>query len=500
MKIMLAEQIRQADAYTIANEPIASIDLMERASLAFAHWFVEKFDNSNSIKVFCGTGNNGGDGLAISRLLSHRGYHVESFVVRTSGKQSEDFGINFDHLSKFSVIHDVKSENQLPEIEQNQIVIDALFGSGLTRPVEGLFARVIDHINHSNAIVVSVDIPSGLFCDSVIEGEVAIKANHTISFQVPKLAFFLPSNYDYVGKWHVADIGLDKEFIKNSSSIYSTIDVEFVQRNILSKRKSDHKGTNGKALLIAGSYGKMGAAVLAGRAALRSGLGLLTIHSPHCGYSILQTSIPEAMVSPDSTEFYFGEVPDKDNYDAIGVGPGLDTKQKTLKAFEQLLKKTQNPVVVDADALNLLSINTNLISLVPINSILTPHYKEFERLVGKWNNDIERIEKQIRFAVKYKVIIVFKGPNSTIAAPTGEVYFNTTGNSGMAKGGSGDVLTGMITGLLAQGYSSLLAAQLGVYLHGLAGDFAKINKGTYGMIASDIIDNIPEAFESFFDN
>ena len=497
MKILSAAQIREADAHTISNEPIASIDLMERASLAFTHWFTDRFDNTNTIKVFCGTGNNGGDGLAIARLLSLRGYHVETFVIRSSDKQSDDFGVNFNQLSKSSSIVEIQFEDQLPEIKNSEIVIDALFGSGLTRPLEGLFAETVNYINSSETTIVSVDIPSGLFCDKQIEGNSAIKANHTVSFQVPKLAFFLPANFDFVGEWHVVDIGLDKEFIENSSSIYSTIDAEFIKQNLLPKQKSDHKGTNGKALLIAGSYGKMGAAVLAGKAALRSGLGLLTIHAPHCGYTILQSTVPEAMVFPDPTEFYFGEIPETDNNITIGVGPGLDTKQKTAKAFEELLQKVAVPMVIDADALNLLSINTDLLSLIPKNSILTPHHKEFERLVGSWEDDIYRINKQLLFSEKHNVIVVFKGANTTITTPEGETYFNTTGNPGMAKGGSGDVLTGILTGLLGQGYNSQIAAQMGVYLHGLAGDIAKNKKGNYGMIASDIIDGLPEAFKLF---
>lgn len=494
MKILSTTQIREADAHTISNEPIASIDLMERASLAFVNWFSAEFDNTNVIKVFCGTGNNGGDGLAIARLLSLRGYHVDTFVIRSSDKQSDDFGANFNHLSKSSFIQEIQFEDQLPEIRNSEIVIDALFGSGLTHQLEGLFAETVNYLNNSKAIIVSVDIPSGLFCDNVLEGNCAIKAKHTVSFQVPKLAFFLLSNYDYVGEWHVVDIGLDKEFVNKCDSKFVTIDEEFVKINLHTKQKGDHKGSNGRALLIAGSYGKMGAAVLAGKAALRSGLGLLTIHAPHCGYEILQTSLPEAMVSPDLTEFYFGEAPEIDQYNAIGIGPGIDTKQKTVKAFETLLKQFKEPLLIDADAINILSTHPSLLSIVPENSIITPHFKEFERLTGKWENDLERIERQILFAKKHNVIVVFKGPNTTISTPTGEVYFNTTGNPGMAKGGSGDVLTGILTSLLAQGYDPLITAQIGVYIHGMAGDLAAKLIGMQGMIASDIIDNIPRAF------
>lgn len=499
MKILSAKQIREADEYAIKNGPIASIDLMERASLAFVHWFVERFDNTNTIKIFCGTGNNGGDGLAISRLLSHRGYHVETFVVRVSNNQSADFSTNFNRLFKSSPIVEIRDSKHIPEIRKNEIVIDGIFGSGLSREVDGLFSEVIQNINQSQATAVSIDIPSGLFCDTVAQGENIVDATHVVSFQVPKLAFFLPSNYQYVGDWHVVNIGLDQNFITNTKSIYNTIDEVLIKQLLKPKNKNDHKGSNGKALLIAGSYGKMGAAILAGKGALRSGVGLLTIHAPQCGYNILQTSIPEAMVSPDVSNFYFSEIPDVDNYDVIGIGSGLDTKSQTVKAYKKLLEQVLTPIVIDADAINMLAKNPQLLKILPKNSILTPHHKEFERLVGKWRNDNERINKQLAFSKQHYVIVVFKGPNTTISTPQGGIYFNTTGNPGMAKGGSGDVLTGLLTGILAQGYSSLETAQLGIYLHGLAGDYAASTKGYHAMIASDIIEYLPDSYKSISD-
>lgn len=494
MKILSATQIREVDAYTISNEPIASIDLMERASLAFVKWIIHHFDNTNSFKVFCGTGNNGGDGLAISRLLSLRGYHVETFVVRSSTNESQDFGINFTQLSKFTTVYEISSESHFPLISDKEIVIDAMFGSGLTRPLKGIYIEIINYINASIAKVISVDLPSGLYCDDVAKDTTIIKANYTITFETPKLSFFLPVNYPYVGAWEVVNIGLNQQFISKCASHYATIDSDYIKRKLLVKSKADHKGTNGRALLIAGSYGKMGAAILASKAAMRSGLGLLTVHTPHCGYSILQTAVPEVMVSPDPTEFYFGEVPATDNYNAIGIGPGLDIKEKSVVALKELLTKVDQPMVLDADALNILALHPALIESIPENSIITPHFKEFERLLGAWTDDLARIDKQIAFAKKHHVIVVYKGPNTTIVNPEGEVYFNTTGNPGMATAGSGDVLTGIITGLLGQGHPPLEAAKLGVYLHGLAGDIAVEDIGKHSLMASDINEYLPNAF------
>ena len=489
MKILSAEQIRQADAFSIKNEPIASVDLMERASSSFVKWYVDRFDSTIPAKIFCGTGNNGGDGLAIARLLSQRGYSVEAFVIDNPQKGTDDFKINYDRLQKVLTVQAITESYQFPTLSEKDVIIDAIFGSGLSRIVEGFYADVVDHINQSGSCVVSVDIPSGLLCDDICSCP-AVQANYTVSFQTPKLAFFLPTNYEYVGSWHVVDIGLDTKFIAQSESLFSTIETPILPK----RKKNSHKGSNGRALLIAGSYGKMGAAVLSAKAAMRSGLGLLTVHVPHCGYDILQTSIPEAMVSPDPTEFYFGELPENLEVDAIGIGPGLDTKQKSLKALEKLLSKLSTPIVIDADAINLIAANRHFLNLLPENSILTPHHKEFERLVGIWSSDKERINRQLSFSKEFGVYVVFKGPNTAISTPEGEVFFNTTGNPGMATAGSGDVLTGIITALLAQNYSSLDAARIGVHVHGMAGDLAAEKNGEVGLIASDIIGYLPQAF------
>lgn len=496
MKILSTQQIREADAYTIENEPIASIDLMERASAAFVNWFVDQYGTNNEVWVYCGTGNNGGDGLAIARILHEKEYNVKVYVINPQNKRSEDFEINYQRFLPLFKIISIKESSDIQAVPEDVIAVDGLFGSGLSRKVEGLAADVIDVINKSECATIAIDIPSGLFADEPNNEGAIIKADYTITFQVPKLAFVMKESGMNVGTWEVVNIGLDQSFIDQCGTEYFVTAEELIKSYIFPRDKYGHKGDYGRALLVAGSYGKMGAAILAGRAAMRSGLGLLTIHSPVCGVDILQTNVPEAMVSIDPTAFYLGEVPETSNYSAIGIGPGLDQKSKSVQAMTELLGQLTRPAIIDADALNIISNNRELLASIPAGSILTPHHKEFERLAGKWNDDFERLSLQIEFSKKHEVIIVFKGPYTAISTPEGQVYFNITGNPGMATAGSGDVLTGLITGFLAQGNLPLEAAQLGVYLHGMSGDLAARDKGEVSMIASDIIDHIPEAILS----
>ncbi|MDX1943603.1 MAG: NAD(P)H-hydrate dehydratase [Saprospiraceae bacterium] len=496
MKILNANQIRELDVYTIEHEPIASIDLMERASLTFVNWFVHKFPNQDiPIHIFCGPGNNGGDGLASARLLQQRFYDVTVWFCKISDNISKDFQVNWERLPRRTElqVHKIEEGTPLPDLPENAIAIDAIFGSGLNRAVTGYWATLFEHLNQLNIIRVAIDIPSGLFADQHTDGA-CIRADYTFSFEMPKLAFFFPENQDIVGDWTYQSIGLNQDFIAKTKTLYYYIDIIFT-KNILHKRhKFNHKGTFGHALLIMGSYGKVGAAILAARACLRSGVGLVTIHAPKCAYSILQMSIPEAMVSIDRHEFFLSEIPKLQAYKAIGVGCGLDQKKTSAEAMEILLEESLVPLVIDADALNLIAKNQGLFKKIPKNSILTPHPKEFERLFGAAANDFERNELQRRKAQELGVYILLKGAHTCIACPNGTCYFNSTGNPGMATGGSGDVLTGIITGLLAQSYSPLEAAVLGVYLHGLAGDIASEELEQEALIASDIVQYLGRAF------
>jgi ADP-dependent NAD(P)H-hydrate dehydratase / NAD(P)H-hydrate epimerase len=495
LKILTSKQTKELDAYTIQHEPIASIDLMERACRAFVSWFTDHFPPEKKVGIVCGTGNNGGDGLGIARLLHEWNYTVQVWIVKGLVPESEDFKLNLQRLKGKVEINDIVSESDKRLFHECDILIDAIFGSGLSRPVEGIYAQVIQCINQTNAIRVAVDIPSGLLADTISQGEI-VKAHATITFQLPKLSFLLPQNFKYVGDWHIVTIGLDKTFLKNLPSNFYYLQKKDIKKLRINRAKFDHKGDYGKALIVAGSYGKIGAAVLAAQAAIRSGLGLLTVNIPKSGYAILQIAVPEAMVSIDMSDDCISTEPDHLAYDAIGIGPGLGQESVTAEALRKLLQQYDKPVVLDADALNILAREPGILEFVPSNSILTPHLKEFERLAGLWKDDFLRLELQVEFSKKWSVITVLKGAHTCITTPGGIAYFNSTGNPGMATGGSGDVLTGLITGLLAQGLSPENAAIYGVYLHGTAGDHAAMIHGMEAMVASDIILSIPEAFKA----
>jgi ADP-dependent NAD(P)H-hydrate dehydratase / NAD(P)H-hydrate epimerase len=494
LKILSTEQIRQADSFTIRNEPIPSIDLMERACRAFVQWFISRVDATNKIGVVCGTGNNGGDGMGIARMLREWGYDVKVWVVKGTAAGSDDFRMNLQRLQGKCEIVEITTEKDRGLFGEVHVLIDALFGSGLSRPAEGIYAQVIRCINSTDVLKIAVDIPSGLMADKHSEGEI-VKADYTVSFQVPKLAFFLPDCHTYTGEWTLVDIGLQKKFIRETETSYHFIQRKDACRILKPRGRFDHKGTFGHALLIAGSYGKMGAAVLSVNAALRSGPGLVTVHTPATGFAVIQSTCPEAMYSADANERIITGFPDVSKFSCIGIGPGLGQADATGGMLEKLFDSFTRPCVIDADALNLIATNENLKRKIPAGSILTPHPKEFERLVGKWKNDFERLEKQKVLASTLNAVVVVKGAYTTTALPSGKVLFNSTGNPGMATGGTGDVLTGILTGLLAQSYSSEETAILGVYLHGLAGDLAAIEVGEDSLLPRDIIESLPWAFK-----
>ncbi|WP_298355094.1 NAD(P)H-hydrate dehydratase [Runella sp.] len=492
MKIFSVSQIRAWDAFTIANEPIQSLDLMERASCSFVKWFCERFDDRQCVKIFCGMGNNGGDGLAIGRLLLQKHYNVQVFIVKHSDTDSPDFRENLTRLQLQTHVHWIENASSVPDLSSNDYVIDALLGSGLSRPAEGILADVIQAINGSHSMVISVDIASGLFADAPNSPlDAIVKPAFTVSFQCPKLAFFQPQCGENVGEWHVVNIDLhpDYERITATSYFYTAPG----QINSLSnpRKKYSHKGSFGHALLIGGSYGKMGAIVLSAKACLRSGVGLLTVQIPRCGYDILQTSLPEAMVLPDWHWMVNTTVPDVSSYSALGIGPGLGKDSLTLAMLKELFPTLTQPVVLDADALNLISENPDLLHSIPKNAILTPHPKEFQRLLGNgWKDDYEKLDFLRDFAQKHQLIVCLKGAHTAVALPDGSIHFNSSGNPGMATGGSGDVLTGILTGLLAQGLPPAEAAIFGVYQHGAAGDRAAQKCTQPGLIASDIINEM----------
>jgi hydroxyethylthiazole kinase-like uncharacterized protein yjeF len=496
-KILSPEQVRQADAFTIGHEPVSSLDLMERASGACTDWILDNVAQAPHFKVFCGVGNNGGDGLAISRLLKQQGCHVKVYIVRHSEHVSADFRHNEQRLKRIyeEDIADIREAGELPDFDPGDVIIDALFGTGLSRPVEGLAAECIRHINQSKARVISIDMPSGLNADRHTPApEAVVHATDTLSFQCPKLAFMFAENSARTGKWHILDIGLSRAFIENAVSDKFFLTRGFISGLIKSRDKFSHKGSYGHALLVVGKYGSMGAAVLAARACLRSGVGLLTVHVPSKGVDIMHVSAPEALVSVDGDPEQFSTCPDLSAFTAIGIGPGVGTVDKTKGAFTALLERKPLCMMLDADALNMMGMDRSLLGKMPGHSVLTPHPKEFERLAGKAGDDFERHRMQLELSAKYQACILLKGAHSCLTTPGGISYFNSTGNPGMARGGSGDVLSGIITGLLAQGYSSGDSSLIGMYVHGMAGDIAMKRLGVTGMVAGDIVDALPEAW------
>lgn len=502
IKIFETSKIKELDRYTIEHEPIASIDLVERAATAFTQEFCHKFSKQSHVVVFAGQGNNGADGLAIARLLSEEGYRIEVFLFNPSQHLSPDCKINKQRLLKDrkAPMIEVIDDFTPPLLTDRDIVIDGLFGSGLTRPLSGGYAAVVDYINQSEAIVVSIDIPSGLFGEDNRTNTLKhiIRADYTYTFEFPKLAFVLSENESFVGKWKILPIGIHPAIIEETKTSFMMITDKDFAGILLPRSKFAHKGMFGHALLIAGSKGKMGAAVLAAKACLRSGAGLLTVHLPQRGEIILQTTIPEAMVSLDADADFVSVLPEITGYDAIAVGPGLGTQMQSVELLETLLQKAKTPLLLDADALNILAMNTKLIPLLPPYSILTPHPKEFDRLFGESDSGYARIHKAQSMAVELKVCIVLKGAYTAICTPEGNVYINSTGNPGMATAGSGDVLTGMILGLLSQKYSPETSAVVGVYLHGQAGDLVLGNvpesASEESLMAGDIIHMLGKAF------
>ncbi len=464
MKILRIEKIREADQYTIENEPISSEGLMERAAGQVFEWLLQHINKDNKVKIFCGSGNNGGDGLVVARRLTEVGIDAKAYVINK-----------------------IKSKGDFPPIGENDIIVDALFGSGLNRPIEGLAAELIEYLNQQNAIRVSIDIASGLFADGPSPAAAIFKPDYTLTFQMPKLAFMMPENDPYVGQLVVLDIQLHPQYLLEVETNNLLVDREMIKPIIHKRPKYSHKGTYGHALLVAGSEGKTGAAILGAKSCLRTGVGLLSVKLPQSAWTPLQASLPEAMIHTDDK---------MDAFNAIGVGPGLSTSDDAQRMVRHLIQDAHVPLVMDADALNILGENKTWLSFLPPKTLLTPHPKEFERMFGRTSNSFERLALLREKAVQYGIIIVLKGAHTAVAMPNGTVFFNSTGNPGMATAGSGDVLTGMILSLLAQRYTPEEAAVLGVYLHGLAGDIAVEAIGQESMIASDITNNIGKAFAS----
>jgi ADP-dependent NAD(P)H-hydrate dehydratase / NAD(P)H-hydrate epimerase len=498
MQILNPEQIRAWDAFTITNEPVLSIDLMERAAARCVEWLMSSPLLNFPVLIFCGKGNNGGDGLAIARMLSRNQKEVKIFIIESGQRGVPDFEANLNRLHQAGIpVSYIQNESHFPAVNSEDLVIDAIFGSGLNRPASGVNAALIRHLNKCSRRIVSIDIPSGMFSSQTSAGCSMISALYTLTFQTYKLAFLMAENEPFCGKVVLLDIGLHAAFCETLTTPLELPEADFYKSIYRPRKSFAHKGTFGHALIAGGSYGKTGAMVLALRACLRAGVGLLTAFIPSSGYLVVQTAVPEAMAITDDQERFLSKLPaDLSRYQAIGAGPGMGQEEQTRRMLRQLLTGFRKPLVLDADALNLIASSPDYWPLIPPFTILTPHPKEFDRLFGPSANDFERMERAREKAKALSVIIVLKGHRTFIAMPGGKGYFNPSGNPGMATGGSGDVLTGILTALLAQGYSSGESALLGVYLHGLAGDFAAGAGSEESLIASDLAEFLGAAFRS----
>lgn len=494
MKIFSAPQIKQADQTTILSQNITSTELMERAAGKAFEWIRTRFpDKATPFYIYCGQGNNGGDGLAIARMLLHEGYNSIKFeIVENTGSPTKDFSINKQRMELAGISFENINGNNVGGL----VIIDALFGIGLNRELSDEVRQAIRTINTKEATVISIDVPSGMFMDR--KTEFAVKADVVLTFQSPKLPFFMAGNKDFVNSFKVLDIGLDSEFINATEVNHHYIDANAIQDYYKPMLPHAHKGTQGHAVIIGGSYGKIGAVCLSAKAALKSGCGLITAYIPQCGYDILQSSFPEAMVLTSGLE-HIDTIHFEFEPRAIGLGPGLGQHAYTQKEIGDFLSKNKIPLVIDADALNILSQNKEWLKLLPENTILTPHPKELERLMGSWDDDFDKFEKMNAFSKANDVILVSKDAN-TMIVHNDKVYVNSTGNAGLATGGSGDVLTGIITGLLAQGYKALDAAIFGVYLHGLSADIGVKETSMQAFIASDILTYLGKAYLEIEEN
>jgi hydroxyethylthiazole kinase-like uncharacterized protein yjeF len=492
LPLLVSKQIREADAYTIAHEPISSIDLMERASKAFVGWFINHFqDKKQTIAVYCGTGNNGGDGLAIARILCDHGYcNIHVNICRFSDKASDDFKANLKRLKTAKIdFEELKNGFETPS-KAADIIIDAMLGSGLNKPLAGDYKKLVEHLNSLQKTVVAVDVPTGFYTDGEIPKNAAVlKADLVITFQQPKINFLLPESAPYINCCEVVKIGLNEEFINTADTPYFLVEERDARQLLKPRVRFSNKGTYGHALIIAGKDETMGAALLASSACAHAGAGLTTACIPQSGLIALNSSMPEVMAllrdenKPPDIKW--------DKFGTIGIGPGLGKEPATLKLLKAICKNYNKPVVVDADALNVLAENQPLLKKLPAGSIITPHMKEFDRLFGEHANWWQRLQTAKAKAKELRIYIILKNDYTITATPDEKLYFNSTGNPAMASGGMGDVLTGVIASLLAQRYSPQDACLLGVYIHGKAGDELALPNRLNVVLPTNIITQLP---------
>jgi len=492
MNIYPADKIQEWDQFTMEHEPISSLDLMERASTVFTEWFCLHVPPSQTVTVVCGPGNNGGDGLAVARLLNKKGYSSNVLLCQIASP-SEDYHAQLKKLPSDIPKTQLHENDPLPDFDSQEIIIDAIFGSGLSRPVTGYWGQLVNAMNASQNIF-AIDIPSGIFSTPQAH-ESAVKACRTLSFQTVKLSFLCPEYEAFIGDWTVKSIGLHPDYPAKTQSTDHYTELSDIHPLLRHRSTFSHKGDYGHGLLYAGSGGMIGASILSGRAALHAGLGLLSMHAIQDAYPILQGQIPEAMIHLDPNSKKITRLhPQSHKFQAIAIGPGIGTDEETVNIVTDLLKETKVPLILDADALNIIA-SHDLLDHIPKDTILTPHPGEFDRLFGKHTSHCERIKTASQQTQNLQCTIILKGAHTLIAAPDGNRYFNSTGNPGMATGGTGDTLTGILLGLRAQGYSSINTAKIGVFVHGYAGDLALRESAVESVLPTHIIKHLGLAFQ-----
>lgn len=494
MKIFKTSQVREIDKRTLEKEDITSSMLMDRASLALYNRIRKLINKNDEVLILAGPGNNGGDALSVSLMMEEAGYKIKNCLCFFDKKISADTSLREKKLTnKISI----KKAGDLPDLNQFDIIIEGLFGSGLNRPAEGDFAEIIKEVNKSSAKKISIDIPGGLFGEDnrLNNKDTIIKAEYTLSLQFPKISFLLSENEEYTGNLAILDFGLNKDVIEETHTDFFYTQKENIE--LKTRKKFSHKGSFGKILNIAGSKGMAGAAVLSTKAALKTGAGLVTARIPENINDIIQISVPEAITSIYTNNEFWIDTDDIKKWSAISVGPGLGKSKEKVLCMKKIFMQKPEKLVIDADALNIISDDEELLNNLPENSIITPHPGEFSRLTKKnYSTGYERLKEAIEFAKKHHIFIVLKGANTAIITPEGKCHFNSTGNSGLSTAGSGDVLTGIIVSLLGQGYSHKDACITGVYIHGLSADIAvSSDQSEESLTAGDIINNIGKTFK-----
>jgi NAD(P)H-hydrate epimerase len=497
LKILKSSEIQLVDSYTIAHEPVSPEGLVGRVGAVLARALLQQFPQQERVDIVCGKGKNGGDGLALAlSLADSAACRLRVLLCYPPQELCAEAAHFYGQVrQRPAVLCEQVCADRLPALHADALLVDALFGTGLNRPLAGYERKLVQHINGSGCCVLAVDIPSGLPSDggAVADEGAVVQARYTFTLNAPKLSLMLPALGELAGELRVLDVGLHPDAIGKAASPYRYFTQADARQLVRPRKKFSHKGAYGRCLLVAGSQGMMGAAVLAARACCHAGAGLLTAHVPACGAGVMQVAVPEAVLSIDEDERCFTGIRrvDVGRYSAIAVGCGVGRSRPVAAALEELLQAAPPArTVVDADALNIIADSKRLLDLLPENTIITPHAGEFERLVGLCGSDHERLLRQQRLAEERRLVVALKGAHTSVATPDGTTCFNSSGNAGMATAGSGDVLTGVILALLGQGYAPEQAAMLGVYMHGAAGDAAAARTSQSFITATDIIEHL----------